>query len=266
MANPDSGTAQAQPLRPPYLPALSALFLILFLTGLTGCRPVGGNPATDPRALEMARAAQQTNAALITSKGQGTLTFVNNEFTETFRLAWAAQAPDRLRLTLLSSGHPVETIAASGEWVSIISHTGRHTPHSAVSTDPDLTPYINVPLRLSDLISLLLGRPPVQPFDRAWFEAGGNGLVRTAKTFLAQTQTLSFDRDGRLRHLALWDEDGVPVFTLETLAFQTIDSHVLPKTLEMTDGRGNRITLALSSFLPNPPVKESVFRLTATGS
>jgi outer membrane lipoprotein-sorting protein len=150
-------------------PGMVILLFIVILTG-PGCALLGlqSGKSSDPRAEKIIHRTQAFNSQITTSKGTGQLTLTRGFRKEKYKIAWAAQSPNRLRMTLLMSGHPVETIAATGQWVTFVSHTGAHKPHSAVSADPDLNPYINIPLRLSELVSLLLGRVPERTFDTAW--------------------------------------------------------------------------------------------------
>lgn len=259
---------------PPLKPhSLSNFFrFVLLLPGLflllTGCTPP--KPATDPsldaKALEKARGIEAWNRDIITTKGIGRLVLETNRSREQFRIAWAAQGPDRLRLTLLSSGHPVETIAASGEWVTMISHTGRHKPHNTPSTDPDLNPYIGMPVRLSDLVSLLLGRYPLQPFDRAWFVPESRNRIRTSRSFSGQTQEVEFDPGGQIASISLTDSDGTLVYRIHYREYTKVEGRVMPVKITLTTTAGHTHDLTLLQLYPNVEIKPAVFRLTASGS
>ncbi|HKL83348.1 MAG TPA: hypothetical protein VJ879_12610, partial [Desulfobacter sp.] len=73
---------------------------------------------TDSHAEDIINHIQTFNAQISTSKGTGELMLTRGFRKEKYKIAWAAQAPNRLRMTLLISGHPVETIAATGQWVT----------------------------------------------------------------------------------------------------------------------------------------------------
>jgi len=247
---------------------LFSISILGILTLAAGCAPP--KPATDPardaKAMNMALAAREQNADISTTKGQGRLTLMLAHGKERFRLAWAAQAPNRLRLTLLASAHPVETIAASGEWVSIISHTGRHKPHTAPSTDPNLGPYINLPVRLSDMINILLGRFPLRPFDRAWFVPEKSHTVRTSQNFSPIVQQIQFDDEEKIAAVSLLEKGGGTVFRIEYSRYQARDGRLIPEMMTLTDGQGSSLELTLFNIQPNAEVKPSVFRLTGAGS
>jgi outer membrane biogenesis lipoprotein LolB len=250
------------------LPRLFFIPLLGLIILAAGCRPPkpDTDPAQDAKAMALALAARKKHADIFTTKGQGRLTLMLAHGKERFRLAWAAQAPNRLRLTLLASGHPVETIAASGKWISIVSHTGRHPPKSALSTDPDLSPYINLPVHLSDMVNMLLGRFPLRRFDRAWFAPESPRTVRTSKNFSSLVQEVQFDDDGKIAVLTLLEKANAMVMRIEYLRYQVREGRIMPETMRLTDKDGNSLELTLSRILFNPEVKPSVFRLTGAGS
>lgn len=135
----------------------------IFLLVISGCTPL--KPQTDPtldkKASLLAKSTRSLNQDILSSKGTGWVEVTTHQRKDKFKLAWAAQAPNRLRITLLVSGHPVETIVATGEHVTFISHTGEHPPHTTLSSDPDLEKFIQIPMKLSGLTALQIGRAHV---------------------------------------------------------------------------------------------------------
>ncbi|MDD9303973.1 MAG: DUF4292 domain-containing protein [Desulfobacter sp.] len=210
--------------------------------------------------------ARSQNAQVTTSKGIGRLTLNNGTQKEQFKMAWAAQAPNRLRLTLLLSGHLFETIAASGDWVSFVSHTGRHKRHSAVSTDPDLAPYIQIPMRLSQMIALLLGRVPVREADRAWVSEKNPDLILAGKSFFSTLQSIEFNRQGQVSEYRLMDKEKHLIFGIRYKDYTPQKGVLMPSAILIYDPSGRTIEIALPRIIPNAPVKESMFRLTIPGS
>jgi len=254
-----------KPLRRTLFFFISILGLVTLITGCTPPKPET-DPERDTQAMAWAMEARQQNQDITTTKGQGRLTLMLAHGKERFRLAWAAQGPNKLRLTLLSSAHPVETIAASGEWVSIVSHTGRHSPKSTPSTDPDLSPYINLPVRLSDMIHILLGRFPLRPFDRAWFSPENSQTVCTSQNFSSLIQEIQFDDEKKIAAITLLEKGKSMVLGIEYIRYQAREGRVMPETMRLKDKDGNTLELTLSQILPNATVKPSVFRLTGAGS
>ncbi|WP_020588750.1 LolA family protein [Desulfobacter curvatus] len=219
---------------------------------------------TDPHAEDIINRVQAFNAQIITSKGTGELTLSRGFHKETYKIAWVAQSPNRLRMTLLMLGHPVETIASTGQWVTFVSHTGAHDPHSAVSTDPDLNPYIKIPLRLSELVSLLLGKVPERPFDRAWILPEKPDTVFATQSFSSEIQEWLTNEDKITTRYRVLDKKMNVIFGIWYSQFFKHDNFILPGRIIIKDGEQRVMAISLKNLLPNIPVKESVFRLTGS--
>lgn len=248
---------------------LSGLAALICLT-LSGCAPhkPKTDPALDKKALGIATAARGLNREIQTSKGTGWLHLESGDRNEKYRIFWAAHLPNRLRITFTASGMPVETIAATGERVTFVSHTGRHAPHTAVSNDPDLAKYMDVPVRLSDMVSLLLGRIPLMEFDTAWFspDIPGHSQISLTQNFKSGSQELVLDKERRVQSLKFRDRKGELRYEIRFQSWQDAGPYRIPRELSLSDGRFRSVFLSISRFLPNPPLKESVFMLTPSGS
>jgi len=244
---------------------ITLLLFAVIVTG-PGCALLGPQfgKQTDPHAEDIINRVQKRNAQITTSKGTGELTLTQGFHTETYKIVWAAQSPNRLRMTLLMFGHPVETIASTGQWVTFVSHTGAHKPHSAVSTDPDLDPYINIPLRLSELVSLLLGRVPERPFDRAWILPEKPDTVFASQSFSSQIQEWLTNKTGITTRYRVLDKDMNVIFGIWYSRFFERDNFILPGMITIKDGGQGVMAISLKNLMPNIPVKESVFRLTGS--
>jgi len=244
---------------------ITVLLFTVILTG-PGCALLGPQfgKQTDPHAEDIINRVQARNAQITTSKGTGELTLTQGFRTETYKIAWAAQSPNRLRMTLLMFGHPVETIASTGQWVTFVSHTGAHKPHSAVSADPGLDPYINIPLRLSELVSLLLGKVPERPFDRAWILPEKPNTVFASQSFSSEIQEWLTNKNGITTRYRVLDKNMNVIFGIWYSQFFKRDNFILPGMITIKDGGRRVMVISLKNLMPNIPVKESVFRLTGS--
>jgi len=149
--------------------------LILIFSGCAHRRP-DTNPLLDKKAVFLANQARSFNQHIITSKGTGWIRIETKTKKDKFKIAWAAASPHKIRITFLLSGHPVETIIATGKKITFLSHTGEHAKYSYNSKDPNMEDYIHIPVKISEIISILLGRLPVKNFEDAWFSPSDTSL------------------------------------------------------------------------------------------
>ena len=170
----------------PCFPPVLILLFFFFLVFVSGCMPLRPqtDPAQDKKARRLASDILSLNSEIKASRGIGWVKLETGTRRDTFKIAWAAAFPNRLRITFLVSGHPFETIVATGKNVTFISHTNQHKPPTTLSSDPNLEKFIHLPVKLSGMVAILLGHIPLEKFDHAWFEPGDGSsspLILTKK-------------------------------------------------------------------------------------
>jgi len=252
-------------MKPVYTLFFMPLICAVCVAGCAMPRPQT-DPGLDRAAWQSAARLQAWNQEITSSKGTARVRLETSTGVQTYQIAWAARAPDRVRMTFTVSGHPVETVVADGSQVTFISHTGRHKPHTPASDDPDLEPYTQVPVRLSDLITLLLGQIPVQKFDDAWFVSHDLFHIRLGRKFSSLSQELILEEDDTIQVLRLLDKEGAARYEIVFHAFDTMGAYTIPVHMTIFSKKLLKAHIRITRFWPNIPVKESVFRLTQTGS
>lgn len=246
-------------------PVLAAIFFILILLSF-GCAPL--QPPADMvsthKAETMAMSIRQFNQQISASKGMGWLTIESQEQSFKYKLAWAAEAPNRLRATLLTSGLPFETIVATGKKTLFVSHTGSHEPYTTRSTDPDLDEIIKVPVRLSDLLSLLLGRLPIKDYDVAQLSYKDPSMktLILKKQWNPTRQKVVVNDQGLPGGLDFFDNKGQLLYSVKIVSY----NKKIPAHIEVTDNQQRKIQLKIIGFQENPQIKPTVFQLTPNGS
>ncbi|MBT4505625.1 MAG: DUF4292 domain-containing protein [Desulfobacula sp.] len=244
-------------------PFVCIVLFILILSGCAQLRPAG-NPLLDKKAFLLAKKAQSFNHNIIAGRGTGWARIETKKKTDKFRIAWAAVFPDKIRITFLISGHPLETIIATGEQITFFSHTGQHAKYSDNSKDPDMDEFINVPVKMSEIISILLGRLPVKKFDKAYFTAQDPSLSSIAleQNWKGVTQYLHFNGNQKIDGLKSTDVSGKLLYEMNIIKYKTYGSNQIPVKIEIKDMDTRKLTLDITGFQANPLIKESVFRLT----
>ena len=243
-------------------------FLCIILSGCGMPRPET-SPADDQRAMALVEKLDRQNSDILSSKGKGSLLIRSKGKRFRYKAAWAAQYPNRVRMTFLSSGIPVETVISDGKRVTFISHTGRHNTYIMADPDPDLKPVLEIPIRLSQVIRLLLGRPPLKPFNDAYFipqpdSAAPQAVLRNSQT--GQAQIVETGTDGRLKAIRQLNYSGKPVLSVLVLDYRQFEKKQIPALINVTATLEESMDLEIDYFIENPSLKEHLFQLTETGS
>jgi len=245
------------------------IYGFLFVLAFSSCtqhRPAG-SPVLDKKAFVLASQAKAMNQHIIASKGTGWARVETKTKTDTFKIAWAAVFPNKIRITFLISGNPVETIIATGEKIIFFSHTGEHSKYEYNSKDPDMSDYIKVPIKMSEMILILLGRLPVKTFDNAYFSPSDASLssISLEKNRMGVIQLLQFNDKGKIDGLKSADRSGKFLYEIKVTQYKTYDFGQLPVTMEIKNMDNQRLILDITRFQANPAIKEDVFRLTESG-
>ena len=246
------------------LPAVFILAaLILFISGCMPSRPVT-DPQMDKKAFLMSNEARSLNRHITASKGKGWATLETPGKKDRYRTAWAAVHPAKIRMTFLLSGNPVETFVSTGEKISFFSHTGKHDLYISDSDDTDLEDYLGVPMKMSELISILLGHLPLKDFDDAYFSPSDSSLaaIITRQKEKGQSQYLNFDSTQKITRIQSLDNFGKLLYEIHVLNYKPLETGSIPVKLWIKDKENRIMTLEITDFETDPLIKDTMFRLT----
>ncbi|SMC92200.1 hypothetical protein SAMN02746065_11548 [Desulfocicer vacuolatum DSM 3385] len=245
------------------------MVLLLCLCLGTGCSFLDKKPAKDIKARHMATKVQDTNRDIVTSRGTGNLILTRNEKTEHYRMAWVAQWPLCLRMTLLSSGIPVETIAANGKSVTLVSHTGQHAPHTINRANPSLVKIISLPVRLGEIIALLTGKIPLRGSENViWQRDGDTASTLIFKNWMgAPTEKIFLNKNRQVVDYWQLASGGPPAIKLHFDEFKSFNGYTIAGKTIFTDNRNRKLVLEITAFAPNISLKNKpqIFHLTESG-
>ena len=243
------------------------LFVLLALGPLfSSCTPL--RPETDPlmdqKAFALANGARSYNRDIAASRGKGWAKLETPTKTERYRIAWAAVSPGKARITFLLSGNPVENVISTGKDISFVSHTGKHGLYTRNSENPDMEDYLEVPVRMSEIISILLGHFPLKAFDDAYFSPSDSSLttIVTRQKDKDGLQHLNFDGHGKINRIQSMDIYGTLLYEILLLEYKLHETRDIPVKLRIKDNENKMLTLDITDFEPNPLIKDSVFQLT----
>ena len=255
----------------PNNPLYPVLFFLLAAVVYSGCASIEPQQTfqSDKEALETADRVRDFNRDIKASKGRGFLTVAKKNRQVQYRIAWAAKSPDQARITFISSGMPVETFLFNQNRITLYSHTGRHPLKTYNTDNPSLDRILSVPVRISDIISVLTGKIPVKPYDHARFE--GSGSKKNTRSILLnirsdrRLQRLAIDSDGGIREFSLLENPEQPVYRVGFADLKQFNSSGIFTRMTITNESGESAVLRIQDFQENPDMKDSVFNLTKAG-
>ena len=172
-----------------------------------------------------------------------------------------AEKPDRLRAETLSPfGSPLLLLAADGEELGVLLPT-RNLYYTGAATPVNLGRFVRIPLRLADLVSILLYQPPmINALSEQAFELleGGWLLVRNSSP---RRQELTFNPLHQLVEVNYFDRD---ILLLKiTYGKFAEDEDRFPRFfgIEIPEQK-TTASLEFSDFATNPELRPGIFQLT----
>jgi outer membrane lipoprotein-sorting protein len=188
---------------------LSVLFLTISL--LVSCVPVRPKLVGEPVSRSFADGLMQEwyeNSAWVTSvQGLAKIKVHTSEKSLTGTQVVLAEKPNRLRAEILSPfGSPLLLLAADGKKLGV-SLPSRNIFYTGEATAANLGRFVQIPLRLTDLISVLLYQPPmiaVLSEEAFALQEGGWLLVRYSAL---RRQELTFNHARHLVEVSYYKQD-----------------------------------------------------------
>lgn len=189
--------------------SLFALFLIISL--LASCAPIRPKLVGEPVNRSFADGLMQEwyeNSARVTSvQGLAKVKVHTPEKSLNGTQVILAEKPNRLRAETLSPfGSPLLLLAADGKNLGVLLPS-RNIFYTGEATPANLGRFVRIPLRLTDLISVLLYQPPmIDTLSEEAFELqdGGWLLVRYSSP---RRQELIFNHARQLVEVSYYDRD-----------------------------------------------------------
>ena len=160
-----------------------------------------GRLLSDAAASRLLADLRRTNTDLTTFMASAKASLTDGGQTHHFPVTAVGQAPDRLRLVILTPlRSPAETLATDGRMLYMRSHTGRHPFHKTAATEEALQGMLAIELSAAELVALLRGRVPLAPHSgialRQNPDSGALALtLRSAKDSAAQKIFLTPDKE-----------------------------------------------------------------------
>lgn len=238
--------------------------LALLVIFLTSCAPVG-HRLGEPLSRDLADGLMQgwlANTAHVTSL-QGLASFKVKAPLNSLNGSQVivAAKPDRLRAETLSPfGAPLLLLAADGETLGVLL-PAQNLYYTGAASPANLDLFVHIPLRLADLIDVLLYQPPLL---EAWKEEaftlqeGGWLLVRHATL---RRQELRFNLHRQLVEVTFYDSNDL-VMRVSYGQFAELEGR-FPQRLEVEiANKKTTVSLEFSDLEINREPRPGIFSLT----
>ncbi len=241
---------------------LLLLIVIFILPLFSACSLLTPSPRFESDGAEEQLAElSRLNEEVTTFKGTGSVVITENGKTQRFRIAWAGAVPDLLRMEILTSATPIESLAYDGKRLQLRSHMGNHSPYAKKIKNPSLEPVTGIPLTLSEIHALLSGKFYVGEFKSARLLTSNDG-----------TDTLVLHPDRRHKKTITLDENLLPtgatltakgeeVYHIRLTRKATSTGIYQYKTITLTTAKGIDTTIRIDRMIVNPPVEHDIFTL-----
>ena len=250
----------------------SILFVLTCFIFFTGCASIDYKNKHDFNASNLARQISNSNKEIKTSKGIGWLKIKENKRQTIYKIAWVAEPPYRIRITLIANSFPVETIVSNKESITLFSHTGKHSLKTFNIKNPSLEDIISIPVKIEDIIALLSGQVPIKDFNYAFFDDQTNDEIYNNDNSLKLItlknksdhgiQKIYVNSKNQIKRYIITDRKIKPLYEVLFVDSIEIDSSIIPSKLIIQDNSDREVYLEISKFYKNLPVKKTTFSLT----
>ena len=245
---------------------LIALVPALFLA-LTGCAhwKAPDTPAAreGQRVLEQLRAV---NSGLEAVKGLGQAALTTGTGRQRVRVAWAAQATGQLRMELLAvSGHPLATLATDGEYLYLRDNAGDRFLKCRAPR-ANLKALVQVPLRVPDLIDLLMGRIPLPKAEHSVLMDNprqSGYILERHRWWGTKVQQIHLAADGlTVRRVVFFDADGHTTHWATLSGHKDQGGYTFPGQLAVAAPTGARMEIRMERLWPGARLNGEAFQLS----
>lgn len=207
------------------------------------------------------------NRGLNTFKGMGTISMQQGGRKERFRAAWAAEAPDRLRIELLGlAGQPVASMACDGSHYYLLTHhDGKFIKRRTDASG--LRKFIHIPINALDVLALLSGRlaPPKERLIASIEKDAPHEPVLVIRDVAEKIQDRVFSDGprGAVKTVERCKDNGQLVWRAELDHLKNEKNYHVPYRVTLSAGEDVKLQIHMERFWANPDVAANLFVIEA---
>ena len=245
----------------------AASFLFSSCASLTGDIPE--KSADQIEALNLLSSLDTKNHGLKTFKGIGKIKLWRNDklqFNE--RVAWAGMDPGSLFLVVYFSGFPARKISTNGKWLYYIDLTSKHFAFKKIrSTNANLDQLVSIPIRSSDVVSLLSGRIPIHEYTSAGLmknKLKKGYILVLKKRWRGVIEKIYLDENkSDIQKIEIFKSDGSVKYRAVFKTMQHIKDYHVPLKLVISNDAGAGLILDIKRYIADAAISPSMFVLSS---
>ena len=256
-----------------YLILQHALIFVLIALFFAGCSPLS-RKITEPadiaamaEAREVLHTLGSQNKDLKNFKGIGKIRVWqkgNKRIDE--KIAWIGSETVKISIAVLISGHPAIKIASDGKWVYYYeTRNGEPLYQKYPATDATLRRIVSVPIKPSDIITLLAGRTPLREHHIAVLEKqdfGPGYVLILKKRWSGVVEKIYLEEDkSHVRQIEFFSRSGSLIYRARFDEMQVVNSFQVPARLSISSGESMGFQLEVQKYWTGIPVSPSMFIL-----
>jgi len=205
-------------------------------------------------------ALKNRNNSLKSFKGIGKIKLWDKNISHAVRVAWLGTQTGKLRIEVLDvSGRPAASIASDGKWFYFLSHAEQRF-YKKRASNPSLKKIVLIPVKSSDIISLLGGRIPIRDHnsvsiikDTLILKAGFGNICE--KIYFDQSKTTIYK-------IEVFDIFGSLTYRAEFGKVKKVKNYRIPFRMKLSDDKDKGFQLRIDRYWADVPVSPPKFVLT----
>lgn len=251
-------------------PVLIIVFVVFLLVGCSSLfrkTPKPENLAAMAEARMVLLALSSQNEKLKNFKGIGKIRIWHKgkkKIDE--KIAWIGSDTAKISIAVLISGYPAIKIASDGKWVYYYE-TRQEEPLYVKypATDATLQRIVSVPIKISDIVTLLAGRAPLRDHHSADLHRQDSGLgyvLTLKKRWYGIVEKIYLAEDKKeVRKIEFFNPSGSLIFRARFDEMQTVNTYQVPARLIVSSDESTGFQLEVQKYWTGIPVSPSMFVL-----
>jgi hypothetical protein len=182
------------------------------------------------------------------------------------KIVWIGSETVKISIVVLISGYPAIKIASDGKWVYYYE-TRKEEPLYVKypATDATLQRIVSMPIKISDIITLLAGRTPLREHHSAllhWQDSGPGYVLTLKKRWSGIVEKIYLAEDKKqVRQIEFFNRSGSLIYRVRFEEMQAVNDYQVPTRLSISSDQNMAFQLEVQRYWTGISVSPSMFVL-----